>query len=93
MAGKTNWADNFNKLVEVQYDKVDSNKYWVFALEENKKSGTLNINFREWQNPTEKNEYNGPTKNGFVQGIRSKEDFDEFKKNILKFFEEAEKMF
>ena len=84
---KTNWDDKFNPLL--QKVLIFDNKEWKLILEENKIKGTLQINLREWAHATPTNEYEGPTKNGFIFKIKTIEDFNNFEEMFLTFFSEA----
>jgi len=87
---KTNWEDKFNPLVQ-KILKIE-NKDWKLTLEENKTKGTLQVNLREWAHATPTNEYEGPTKNGFIFKIKIIEDLNNLEEMFLKFFSEAKTM-
>lgn len=93
MAGKTNWEDNFSELVKTTL-KVDGNKEWRFALEEHKTKGTMQMNVRLWSLPQEgkADAYSGPTKNGFIVGIKTPEDIDNLQKAFNEYFEKIKEM-
>lgn len=87
MAGGT-WADKFNVLVSKEL-QIEDNKVWKFAIEESKTKGTLQMNVREFKSSET---YEGPTKNGFIKGITSKEDIEKIQNSFNEFFEEIKKM-
>lgn len=87
-----NWDEKFNVLVQRNLE-IDGNKEWKMALEEKKNKGTLQMNVRLFQRPTETNSYEGPTKNGFIIPVNSASDVEEFQKTFNDFCEEIKKMF
>ena len=66
------WADNYNPIY-VKELPIDETFTWQFRLEEHKKRGTLHLSARLFKK-TEN--YDGPTRNGFIQQINSEEDVD-----------------
>ena len=84
------WNDKFNKIVSKELSLEDAFE-WRFALEENKQNGSIQLNLRQFQVATYEGAYEGPTKSGFVLKIKSKEDFEKFKKFMIESLEEAEK--
>jgi outer membrane protein assembly factor BamB len=93
MAGKTGkWEDNFNKIVNLELP-VEGNKVWKFTVEEHKTKGTMQMNVRLFQNDNGKDDaYVGPTKNGFIIKINTKEEFNTFKETFIKYLNEVEDM-
>ena len=87
---KPNWSDKFNPLV--QKILTLDNKEWKLTLEENKTKGTIQVNLREWSHATPTNEYDGPTKNGFIFKIKSLEDLANLEQLFSKFFNESKDM-
>lgn len=85
------WEDNYNTIAQVDLP-VDGNKIWKFALEEHKTKGTMQMNVRLWQKAKEEGGYAGPTKNGFIQGIKSVEDVNELEKTFAQFFKQVKEM-
>lgn len=85
------WEDNFNKIAEVELP-ADSNKVWKFALEEHKTKGTMQVNVRLFQKAKVEGGYEGPTKNGFIQGIQSLEQVEELQKTFNEFFDKVKEM-
>ena len=83
------WEDNFSKLVESNL-QVAENKEWRFSVEEHTTKGTMQINFREFKSSTVEGGYNGPTKNGFIFRIQTKEDYDNFKESVFNFLNKVE---
>jgi len=88
--GKVEWSDKFNPLV--QKILIIANKEWKLTLEENKSKGTLQVNLREWSHATPTNEYDGPTKNGFIFKIKSLDDLNNLEELFKTFFTEAKDM-
>ena len=84
------WNDKFNKIVSKELSLEDAFE-WRFALEENKQDSSLQLNLRQFQIATYEGAYEGPTKSGFVLKIKSKEDFEKFKKFMIESLEETEK--
>ena len=84
------WEDKFNALI--QKVLIIDNKDWKLTLEENKTKGTLQVNLREWAHTTPTNEYEGPTKNGFIFKIKTIEDLNNLEQMFSKFFTEAKDM-
>lgn len=91
--GKGNWEDNFNELVKVTLP-MTGNKEWRFVLEESKNKGTMQINARLWQLPKEDDPdgYSGPTKNGFIQQIKTPKDVDNLQDSLNEFFGKVKEM-
>ena len=86
------WKDKFNTLSESKLE-IEGNREWKFALEESKTKGTLQLNVRLFQNAKTEGGYSGPTKNGFIVGISSKEDIEQLQNALNNFFEESKKIF
>jgi hypothetical protein len=86
-----NWSDKFNKILELELP-MESNKVWKFALEENRTKGTMQMNVRKFTLAKVEGGYEGPTKNGFLQGINSIEDIEQMQAKFNEFFDEAKKM-
>jgi hypothetical protein len=87
-----NWEDNYSKIVDLRLP-LDNNKEWKFTLEEHKTKGTMQMNVRLFQNDNGKDDaYVGPTKNGFIIKITSKEEFNTFKETFIKYLNEVEDM-
>lgn len=86
MAG--NWADKFNELQSNEV-RIEENRFWKFTIEESKTKGTLQMNVREFKTSET---YEGPTKNGFIKSITSKEDIEKLQNGFNEFFEEIKKM-
>lgn len=91
MAAKGNWNDNFSELFK-DIMPAEGNKEWRFALEEHKTKGTLQMNVRKFQKPTESNPYDGPTKNGFIESVNSIEDIEKLEKKFAEFFKKCKEM-
>lgn len=85
------WSENFNELVKIVLP-CEGNKEWRMVLEEHKTKGTMQINCRKWQLPKEGNEYNGPTKNGFIEPITSVEDITKLEETFKDFFAKIKEM-
>jgi hypothetical protein len=85
---KMAWEDNFSSLIE-QKHPIDEKKEWRFVLEEHKNKGTLHINIRTFQTS---GTYTGPTKNGINIQIQSKEELEEFQKELNIFLEKVKEM-
>lgn len=79
------WEDNYNPIYvkELPIDEVFT---WKFRLEEHKKRGTLHISARLFKK-TEN--YDGPTKNGFIQQINSEEDLNKLQTAFEDLFKAA----
>lgn len=89
---KTNWGDNFSAIVDLRLP-IEGGKEWKFALEEHKTKGTMQMNVRVFQNGTGKEgEYIGPTKNGFIIKINSKEDIEKLEKKFSEYFKQIKEM-
>jgi hypothetical protein len=84
------WEDNFNPLITETLPLEGGKKEWRFTLEEHKTKGTMNLNVRIWQ---VEGSYTGPTKSGFVLGIKSKEEVEELQKAFNDYFEKVKEMF
>ena len=82
------WADNFNKLIEMEFP-IDEKKEWKLALEEHKNKGTLHVNIRAFNIA---GNYVGPTKNGINMAINSKEELEDFQSKLNEFFDKAKEM-
>lgn len=86
------WNDKYNTLSETKLE-VEGNKEWRLAVEESKSKGTLQLNARLFQKAKVEGGYAGPTKNGFIEPINSKEDIEELQNLFNEFFDEAKKLF
>jgi hypothetical protein len=87
-----NWDEKYNKLSEKKLE-VEGNKEWRLAVEESKSKGTLQLNVRLFQKAKVEGGYEGPTKNGFINSINSKEDIENLQNIFNEFFDEAKKLF
>jgi hypothetical protein len=87
-----NWDDNFKKMYENKL-KISSNREWRFSIEEHKKRGTIQMNVRKFQVAEKEGDYEGATKSGFIEGLESKEQLEQFQKYFNDMFEEAKKFF
>lgn len=83
------WEDNFSKLIESNLPTAE-NKEWRFSLEEHTTKGTMQINFREFKSSNVEGGYNGPTKNGFIFKIQTKEDYLKLKSAMFEFMDKIE---
>ncbi|MFW6007770.1 MAG: hypothetical protein ACOCP8_00785 [archaeon] len=86
------WTDNYSQLIEKKIP-YGENKEWRFVLEEHKTKGTMQINVRLWKMT---DNYQGPTKNGFILQIKTPDDIDNieniFTNQFGKFFTEVREM-
>ena len=78
------WIDNFNIIYSKEL-KIDDTHTWKFQLEEHKTKGTLHMNVRLFKKT---DNYNGPTKNGFIQQINSIEQLENFRYAFEDYFKE-----
>ena len=83
------FADNNNALYESKI-QTDENMEIVFSMLENKRSGMIRGNSREFKH-TEG--YDGPTKNGMMLKFNTLEDVEKYQKAFNDFFEEAKKFY
>lgn len=91
MAEKSKWGENYNAIVKLELP-VEGNKIWKFALEEHTTKGTMQMNVRKFQIAKEEGGYEGPTKNGFIEQIKSLEDVEKLEKMFAEYFIEVKKM-
>jgi hypothetical protein len=83
------WEDNYNSLFTEKLPIDDGKKEWRFTLEEHKTKGTMNMNVRIW---SVEGSYTGPTKSGFIQGIKTKDDVEVLQKKFNDYFEKVKEM-
>lgn len=88
---KIAWEDNYHKLIE-QIIPIEGNKEWRFVLEEHKNKGTMQMNVRLWQKAREKGGYEGPTKNGFIQQIKTPDDITGLEEAFKIYFDKVKEM-
>ena len=81
------WEDNYNALFVEKLPQEGGKKEWRFTLEEHKTKGTMQMNVRLFSLAVKEGGYEGPTKNGFIQGITSKEDVDKLQATFNAYFE------
>ena len=81
------WEDSHNTILEQELS-LDESHVWKFRLEENKKSGIVTLNARLFSN---RPNYSGPTKNGFIHKVTAVEDINILQDAFNKFFDEAKK--
>jgi hypothetical protein len=86
------WSDKFNKLAENKL-AIEGNKEWIFATEESKTKGNLQLNVRLFQHAKVEGGYSGPTKNGLIVPINSKEEIQDLQDAFNIMFENAKKLF
>ena len=86
-----NWADNFSELFRDTLPS-EGNKEWRFALEEHKTKGTMQMNVRKFQVAKNEGDYEGPTKNGFIEQIKTIEDVDALEKAFSEYFKKVRSM-
>lgn len=83
------WQDNFNTLYQSELP-IDDTRTWRFALEEHKERGTLQLNVRIFKK-TEN--YDGPTKSGFVYPVSSIEEVNTLQVALNDYFEKVKSKF
>jgi len=81
------FADSNNTICE-HTEKLTDITELKLSLIENKRSGIMRLNIREFKHTPE---YDGPTKNGMMFKINVLEDIQNFQKYFNDFFEEAKK--
>ena len=81
------WQDNYNIVYQSEFP-IDEIRTWKFALEEHKTRGTLQLNVRLFKK-TEN--YDGPTKSGFIYPITSVKDLNDFQNALNDYFENVKK--
>lgn len=77
------FQESNNTIFEDKYQFTDVSEM-VFAMIENKKSGIMRANVREFKH-TET--YDGPTRNGMMLRINSVEDIERYQKWFNDFFD------
>lgn len=85
------WTDNFSTLFSNTLS-ADGNKEWRFTLEEHKTKGTMQMNVRKFQVAGKEGDYEGPTKNGFIEQIKSPEDVDKLEQAFSEYFKKIREM-
>lgn len=83
------WEDNFNALFTDKLEVEGGKKEWRFSLEEHKTKGTMQMNCRLWSIG---GSYEGPTKNGFIVGIKTIEDIDKLEQAFQEYFKKVREM-
>ena len=86
------WEDNFNPIFTEVLPQEDGKKEWRFTLEEHKTKGKMQMNIRLFSKAVTEGGYEGPTKNGFIQGVNSEEDVNKLQSSFNAYFEKVKTM-
>ncbi len=82
---KTSFADSNNTIFEMTMP-TGATKELRLGLIENKKSGMLRMNIREWSHT---DTYDGPTRNGLLVKIENAETVDQWQKQLNAYFDKV----
>lgn len=79
------FTESNNTIFENKHQMTEVTEL-IFAMIENKKSGLIRANIREFKHTED---YDGPTRNGMMLRINTAEDVDRYQKMFNDFFDKA----